>query len=402
MSWRISTIPAAALLVLAALAPSCDRGTPMRDGPDTGDAAGAAADVTPAADLEADLGAGPPPLVTTDGDALRPTQEGDLLALLTIDAGGTICLSSPWNGECVTRIRLLDLTDGAPVYSSTDATATSAPILQDKILYWMGPDNRLRYHEYGAPGIVQPLEGHPDFYGIQAPVLVRGGGIYWYAYNYTSGTYAFHRYDVESQVVTVVRTAQHDWPYFMSELGAPLAPQFDVSQDHVVWLHYRPYGDTWHYRILRGAPGAGGDPLELPTGDVNCIWPRIQGDWIYYLWFVQEHWECNQLKCIYHMARVHIETGEVEQIDDDEAKVTGLYPPLLWEDGAGWLDFRSGTYRVVLRPHGADPVAVTPTDLPVGLFGGVDLVPMDDGRLRVLWSTLYDGRLHIFAEDWEP
>lgn len=401
MLQRSPTPLAVTLLALTVLLPSCNPGAPGDGGPGGEDTGTAAADVSAPEDLEADIRAGQPPLVITDGDALRPMQEDDLLALITIDAGGTICLSYPWNEECVTRVRLLDLTDGAPLYSSTDVYATSVPILKDKVLYWTGPDNRLRYHEYGAPGVVKPLEGNPDFYGIQAPVLVRDGGIYWYAYDYTAGTYGIHRYDVETQALTMTRAVQHEWPYFMSELGAPLGPQFDVSEDHVVWLHYRPYGDTWHYRILQGLPGADGDPAELPTGDVNCIWPRIKGDWVYYLWFAQEHWECSQLKCFFHVGRVHLETGAVEQLDDDEARVTGLYPPLLWDGGTGWLDFRSGTYRVVLRPDGGDPVAVTPPERPVGLFSGVDLVPLDDGRLRVLWSTLFDGRLQIFAADWE-
>ncbi len=389
-------------LLLALLFPACD-GASVGDGaPEAGDTGAATADAVTAADTEVDVGAGPLPIVVTDGDALRPSQEGDLLALLTIDAGGTLCLSYPWNEECVTRVRLMDLNDGSPLYSSTEILATSVPLLQDKVLYWAGPDNRLRYHEYGVPGVFQPLADHTDFYGIQGPVLIRDRGIYWYTYDYGSGAYAIHRYDLESESVTRTRTAQHDWPYFMTELGAPLGPQFDVSDDHVVWLHYQPYGDTWHYRILRGDVGDDGDPVTLPTGDVNCIWPRIHGDWVYYLWFTQEHWECNQLKCIFHVSRVHLETGEVQQLDDDDARVTGLYPPLLWEGGAGWLDFRDGTYRVVLRPEGGEAIAVTPEARPVGLFSGVDLVPLDDDTVRVLWSTLFDGRLQVFAEDWNP
>ncbi len=393
---------ALAALVMTLQLPACDRGGAGGAAPGTGDAVAETSEVAAPDDIEGDVTGGTLPLVVTDGDALRPSQEGDLLALLTIDAGGTLCLSNPWSEGCVTRVRLLDLNDGSPLYSSTDVYATSVPMLQDKVLFWTGPDNRLRYHEYGAPGVIQPLAEHTDFYGSQGPVLVRDGGIYWYAYDYGSSTYAFHRYDLKKASITRTRTAQHDWPYFMTELGAPPGPQFDVSDDHVVWLHYQPYGDTWHYRILRGAVEEDGDPVALPTGDVNCIWPRIQGDWVYYLWFTQEHWECNQLKCIFHMSRVHLETGEVQQLEDEDARVTGLYPPLLWEGGAGWLDFRDGTYRVVLRPEGGEPVAVTPTDRPVGLFSGLDLVPQDDGSLRVLWSTLFDGRLQIFAEDWTP
>ncbi|MFH1531110.1 MAG: hypothetical protein ABIK09_10320 [Pseudomonadota bacterium] len=392
--------PVALTLTLALLFAAC---TGARGGAAAGaqDADTGSSDVAHPADAEADVTEGPLPLIATDGDALRPSLEGDLLALLTIDAGGTQCLSQPWNAECVARVRLLNVTDGSPIYSSTDVYAASVPLLEDQVLYWTGSDNRLRYHEVGGPGIVQPLLDHQDFYGIQAPVLVREGGVYWYAYDYGSGTSAFHRYDVSSGTVTRVHAAQHDWPWFMSELGAPIGPQFDVADEHVVWVHYQAYGDTWHYRLLRGAPGGDATPEPLPTGDVNCIWPRISGDWVYYLWFIQDQWECSQLKCIYHLSRVHLVTGEVEEIGDEDARITGLYPPLLWEGGAGWIDFRDGTYQVVLRPEGGEPVAVTPPERPVGLFSGVDLVSLDDGSLRVLWSTLFDGRLQIFAEDWD-
>ena len=389
---------ASTLLALALAVASCTgdsgRGGTGPDAPDTVDAA-------EDGEVEVVATLGPLPLIVTDGDALRATQEGDLLSLLTIDAGGTVCLSNPWNQDCVARVRLLDLSDGSPVYSSTDAYATSLPLLEDSILFWTGADNRLRYHEVGGPGIEQPLSEDPDFWGIQGPVLVRDGGIHWYAYDYEHSTYAFHRYDLSSRSVTTLRTAQHDWPWFLSDLGAPLSPQFDVSDDQVVWLHYQAYGDTWHYRILRGTPGGEDIPTELPTGDVNCLWPRLRGAWVYYVWYAQDEWECSQFQCFYHLARIHLESGEVEQLDDAQAQVTGLHPPLLWEGGVGWIDYREGTYRVVLRPDGGEVVTVTPPERPVGLFSGVNLVPLDDGRLRVLWSTLFDGRLQIFAEDWE-
>ncbi len=389
------------VLALMFLVTACARGSRGEVGSPAPDGEADAQDIAGAKDdIEDDASPGLQPMVITDGDALRPAQEGDLLALITIDTGGTQCLSNPWNAECTTRVRLLDLTDNTPVYSSTDVYATSVPLLENQILFWTGSDNRLRYHEVGGPGIVHPLAEDPDFYGIQGPVLVRDGGVYWYAYDYGSNSYAFHRYDVSSESVARIRAAQHDWPYFMSDLGAPLGPQFDIEGQHVVWLHYQAYGDTFHYRILHGTLGEDAAPTPLPTGDVNCIWPRISGDWVYYLWFSQEHWECSQLKCIYHISRVHLETGVVEEVEDEDARVTGLYPPLLWEGGVGWLDFRDGTYRVVLRAEGAEPVAVTPTERPVGLFSGVDLVPLDDGRLRILWSTLFDGHLQIFAEDW--
>jgi len=397
----VASLAAALALVIGPCLTACQReeaGGWAETAPQ--DTAADAANVVSAADLSADV-AGPAPLVVVAGDALRPALEGDVLALLTLDEGGTLCLSRPWREDCVTRVRLLDIDDGSPIFSSTDVYATTVPLLEDRVLYWAGPDNRVRFHAIGGAGIVQPLAEHPDFYGIQAPVLVRDRGLFWYAYDYGRGAYAFHRYDVDDHAVQQVMEAQHDWPWFLSDLGAPPAPQFDIDEDHAVWLHHKPYGDTWHYQIVLADLHGGDAPETLPTGDVNCLWPRLRGDWVYYLWFSQDDWECNQLKCIFHLSRVHLETGEVEAVEDEGARVTGLYPPQLWDGGVGWLDFRDGGYRIVVRPDGGEPVAVTPPELPVGVFGGVDLVPLEDGRLRVLWSTLYEGKLQIFAEDFD-
>ena len=403
--FRSATRPFAVLAVLVVLSGGasvgCRRTTPAPGANDAADMNADAGDSSLSQDTEPEVVAGAQPLITTDGEALRPALEGDLLAFLSIEEGGTACLSVPWREECVTRVRLVDLSDQTPVFWSDDINGTSVPGLADGVLYWAGPDNRLRYHHVGGVGVVHPLEDDPDYYGIQGSFVVQDGGIHWYAYDYTAASTAFQRYDLTTGEVTLLLPTQHDRPYFVDDLGAPSAPQFDISDRRLVWLQHMEYGSTWHYRIVQATIGEDATaPEALPTGDVNCLWPRIRGSWVYYIWYLQEHWECRQYACIFHLSRVHLETGEVEELTDEAARITGLSPPLLWDGGAGWLDFRDGTYRVVLKPEGGEPVAATPVDRPVGLFTGVSLVPRDDDTLQILWSTLHEGRLQIFSMDW--
>ncbi|MBM4371478.1 MAG: hypothetical protein FJ098_07475 [Deltaproteobacteria bacterium] len=339
------------------------------------------------------------PFIVTEGDALRPVREGDRLALLTVDSGGTLCLANPWMGECIVRVRVVGLPDATPLFSSEDANAGSVPGLSEGTLFWTAEDGRLRLHRPGGLGVESPLADDPDLYGIQGPVVVQDRGVFWYASSYTTGSQAFRRWDLDSGALLQVTAAQHDWPWFLSDLGAPPLPQFDVEGQRIVWVHYQPYGNGQQYRILLHEPGAVA-PEVLPTGDVSCLWPRLRAPWVYYVWFQQDHWQCTQLQCIFHVARVHLETGAVEQLDDPGARVTGLYPPIPWSGGVAWLDFREGPYQVVVRPEGMDPSVAAPGSPPVGLYTGVTLTDREEGGLELLWSALHEDHLQVFRATW--